>query len=104
VSGPDRRTVRTTLQFFEDLDPQLPAERTGDTPSRSDFQAYDLLEIVERLCHQVRGSARVDPRPPHYRVLITHGRVVPAISVIGQLAPDGAVELVGIDLDAAIDW
>jgi hypothetical protein len=104
VSGPDRRTVRTTLQFFEDLDRQLPAERTDDTPSRSDFQAYDLLEIVEAFATRFEDLPELISGRPHYRVLITHGRVVPAISVIGQLAPDGAVELVGIDLDTAIDW
>jgi hypothetical protein len=42
-----RREVRASVEFFEDLDRQLPAERREGTPSRSDFQAYDLLEIVE---------------------------------------------------------
>jgi hypothetical protein len=43
-----RRTVRATRDFFDALDRQLPAERSADQPSRSDFESYDLLEIVER--------------------------------------------------------
>lgn len=36
-----------------------------------------------------------------YRVLITTGRLVAAVAPAGRLAPDGAVELVGLDIDAA---
>jgi hypothetical protein len=43
----DRRTVRTAVDFFDDLDRQLPAERRPGVPSRSDIQAYEPLEIVE---------------------------------------------------------
>ncbi len=47
--SPDRRTVRTTQQFFEDLDRQLPAERgPNGEPSIHDFQVYELLRIVEQ--------------------------------------------------------
>jgi hypothetical protein len=39
---------------------------------------------------------------PDYRVLITTSRLVPFVSVRGQLSPvDGAVELIDIDIDLA---
>lgn len=44
-----RREVRATLDFFRDLDRQLPVERgPNDEPSTSDFQTFELLEIVEK--------------------------------------------------------
>lgn len=41
---------------------------------------------------------------PQYRLLIAAGRIVHAVSVVGQLAPDGAVELIGIDIDVTSPW
>ena len=32
------------------------------------------------------------------------GTLVAGFSLIGQLAPDGAVELVQLDLDTELDW
>ena len=63
----DRRPVRATYGFFEDLDRQL-------------------------------GSGRSD-----YRVLLTSGVLVRALNVVGQLATDGAIELVSIDIDLSWD-
>ena len=41
--------VRATLDFFEDPDRQLPSERgSNGEPSTNDFQAFELLRIVER--------------------------------------------------------
>jgi len=39
-----------------------------------------------------------------YRVFISSGTLVPGISVIGQLARDGAVELIQLDLDTENPW
>jgi hypothetical protein len=44
------------------------------------------------------------PGRPQYRQLSTTGRLVPRISVVGQLAPDGAIQLVSIDLDLEAGW
>ena len=38
-----------------------------------------------------------------YRVLLTSGVLVRALNVVGQLAPDGAVELVSIDIEVGWD-
>ncbi len=48
MSG-ERRDVRATLEFFQDLDRQLRGERgPSGEPSTNDFQTLELLEIVER--------------------------------------------------------
>lgn len=39
-----------------------------------------------------------------YRILIATGSLVPRYAVVGQLASDGAVELIGIDLDLTAGW
>jgi hypothetical protein len=38
--------VRVAAEFFHELDAQLPPERSGTIPSRSDFQARELLRLV----------------------------------------------------------
>ena len=43
----DRLAVRVTISFFEDLDRQLRPERGPlGQPSRADFQAFELVEII----------------------------------------------------------
>jgi hypothetical protein len=99
VSG-DRRTVRTTQQFFEDLDDQLPAQRgPSSEPSVHDFQVYELLRVVEEFATGFNDLAELIPGRPDYRILIGAGLLVPRFSVVGQLAPDGAVELIRLRLD-----
>ena len=66
----DRRTVRATSELFDDLDRQLPAERG---------QNGDL---------------------PDYRILVKRGLLVPWLTVVAHLTPDGALELVALDIDA----
>jgi len=39
-----------------------------------------------------------------YRILITAGSLVPRFSVVGQLASDGGIELVALDLDLDAGW
>ena len=99
MSG-ERLLVRATPAFFEDLDRQLRHERgPNGEPSTNDFQSFELLEIVERfavsfyeLPELIRGRA-------DYRVLVAAGMLVGAVSVVGQLAPDGAVELISLEID-----
>ena len=100
-----RRTVRITRDFFDQLDRQLPAERGPDgRPSRSDFEVYDLLEIVEVFATRFGELPQMFPGRPEYRVLIAPGRLVPMVSVDGQLASDGAVELIRIRIDTDAPW
>lgn len=86
--------------FFDDLDRQLPAERgPHGEPSVSDFLALDLLYIVDIFATRFDELPERFPGRGDYRELIGTGRLVYAYAVVGQLAPDEAVELVEIDLD-----
>jgi hypothetical protein len=101
----ERREVRATVEFFEDLDRQLRSERgPNGEPSTNDFQTYELLEIVERFATGFDELPEVIAGRSDYRVLIATGMLVRGYSVIGQLASDGAVELIGLDLDLGTDW
>ncbi|MCB0995613.1 MAG: hypothetical protein R2699_12495 [Acidimicrobiales bacterium] len=103
--SPDRRTVRTTQQFFEDLDRQLPAERgPNGEPSVHDFQVYELLRIVEQFAVEWDTLAELIPGRPDYRIVLAAGLLVPRIAVAGQLAPDGAIELIRLRLDLDAGW
>jgi len=90
----ERRAVRATARFFEDLDRQLGAERGADgQPSTNDFQVFDLFRIVETFATQFDELPKLIPGRADYRIVIGVGVVVARFAVIGQLAPDGAVEL-----------
>ena len=70
----DRRTVRTTQQFFEDLDRQLPSERgPNGEPSAHDFQVYELLRVVEEFAVGFDAMTELIPGRPGYRILVSAG-------------------------------
>jgi hypothetical protein len=99
-----RRTVRATHWFFEDLDRQLPAERgSAGQPSTNDFQVFELLRIIERFAIGFDDLPRLIPGRDDYRILIATGGA-PRFAVVGQLAPDGAVELVQLEIELEADW
>ena len=95
-----RRPVRALSAFFTDLDRQLSVERGPDGhPSRSDFRTYDLPAVIDEFATGWEALPQLIPGRPEYRVLVTAGRLVAMISVVGQLTADGAVELVEVELD-----
>ena len=97
-----RRTVRATPGFFEDLDRQLNHERgPNGEPSVGDFQVHELLLIIERFALEFDQLAMVIPGRPDYRMLISTGKLLFAFAVVGQLKPDGAIELLRLDLDTS---
>ena len=103
--SPIRRVVRATPRFFEDLDRQLRAERgPNNEPSTNDFQVFELIRIVDRFAVDFDDLPRLIPDRDDYRVLVMSGTLVAGFSVIGQLASDGAVELVQLDIDTELDW
>lgn len=103
--GAERRLVRPTTDFFGDLDRQLPAERAADgRPSRTDFQTYELFSIIDRFATGFEDLPELIPGRPQYRLLIAAGTIVSAVSVVGQLAPDGTVDLVGLKIDTGSIW
>ena len=87
-------------RFFEDLDRQLPSERgPNGEPSTNDFQTYELLEIVDEFAEDFDQLPELIVGRPEYRILISTGMLVARYSVVGQLAADGAVELIKLDID-----
>lgn len=96
----ERRVVRATPAFFQALDRQLPGERgPNGEPSTADFQAYELLEIIDRFATGFMQLPELIPGRSGYRILIAKGVLVRALTVVGQLASDGAVELITLELD-----
>lgn len=99
-----RRVVRATASFFEDLDRQLPAERGREgQPSAHDFQVFELIRIVDHFATSFDELPELILGRADYRVLISAGMLVARFAAVGQLAPDGAVELVQLDLDVDAD-
>jgi hypothetical protein len=98
----DRKTVRATLGFFDDLDRQLTHERgPNGEPSVGDFQVHELLLITERFALDFDQLPLLIPGRSDYRILIATGKLIVAFSVVGQLMPDGAIELLRLDLDTS---
>lgn len=86
--------------FFDDLDRQLRSERgPNGEPSTNDFQALELIRIVDWFAAGFDDLPELIPGRADYRILIATGVLVPRFAVVGQLAHDGAVELVQLDLD-----
>jgi hypothetical protein len=100
-----RRLVRATREFFDDLDAQLGTERgPNGEPSANDFQVIELFPIIERFASGFDELPEFIVGRPEYRVLITAGLLLPRIAVTAQLAPDGAIELVALDIDMSSRW
>jgi hypothetical protein len=91
-----RRQVRTTTGFWAALDAAMPA---GRQPSWHDFAATDIPDIVERFAEEWDHLPPLIPGRGDYRILIGAGRVVAFYAVEAQLAGDGSVELVSVEID-----
>ncbi len=96
----DRRSVRITASFFEDLDGQLPHERgPNGEPSTHDFQVHELLRVVDRVATEWDTLTELIPGRTDYRILTVVGILVPVFTVVAQLASDGAIEIIEFDAD-----
>ena len=96
----DRRVVRVSSDFFDQLDRQLRPERgPSGEPSATDFIVVDLPTIVERFAAQFESLPEAVEGVPEARVVVGTGEVVRAFVVYGLLLTDGAVELIGVDID-----
>jgi hypothetical protein len=63
-----------------------------------DFQALELLRIIELFATSFDSLPELISGRSDYRLLIATGMLIPAYTVVGQLAPDGAEELVRLEL------
>jgi hypothetical protein len=103
--SPGRRTVRITASFFDDLDAQLPRERGPEgEPSVHDFQVHELLRVVDQIATEWETLPELIPGRPDYRILTAAGILVPVFSVVAQIASDGAIELIELDIDLDVGW
>jgi hypothetical protein len=96
----ERRPVRVDLRFLEQLDAQLGEERgPNGEPSRIDFLRFELPTLEDEFALRFEDLPEVIPGRTDYRQVITAGRLVPFIAIVGQLTPDGSVLLLGVELD-----
>jgi hypothetical protein len=101
----ERRPVRVDPRFLEQLDAQLGEERgPNGEPSRIDFLRFELPAIEDDFALRFEELSEVIPGRPDYRQIITTGRLVPGISIVGQELADGSVLLLGVELDLGPDW
>lgn len=97
----ERRPVRVDPRFLEQLDAHLGQERgPNGEPSSIDFLRFELPAIEEEFALRFDELPDVVPGRDDYRQVITTGRLVPMIAIIGQLTADGSVLLLGIELDS----
>ncbi len=77
---------------------------SADRTATNDFQVFELIRIVDRFAVEFDDLPRLIAERDDYRILVMSGTLLAGFSVIGQLAADGAVELVQLDLDTELDW
>lgn len=65
---------------------------------------FELIRIVDRFAVEFDDLPRLIAERDDYRILAMSRTLVAGFSVIGQLAADGVVELVQLDLDTELDW
>lgn len=101
----ERRTVRVAASLLDDLDRQLGSERgPNGEPSARDFELRELFQVIDRFAEGFDALPELIAGRHDDRVLITHGLLVPRFAVLGQVALDGAVELIQLDLDLDAGW
>jgi hypothetical protein len=96
---PDR-LVRFAESFFDDLDAQLPAERSADgAASVTDFLLYDLPRLRDSLAADFEGRTLPVPDLEPLRVLIAAGTLVRSVALYVWLDPTGQVIVVAVDIE-----
>lgn len=73
----------------------------GRQPSWHDFAAADLPDILERFTTDWDHLPLLIPGRGDYRILIAAGRIATFYAIEAQLAGDGSIELVGVEIDLA---
>ena len=65
----------------------------------TDFLVIDLPAVVDRFATDFDALPEIIEGLPTARMLIVHGRLVSQFVVYGLESPDGAVDLIGIDIE-----
>lgn len=96
----DRRQVRVAETLFDQLDGLLPTDRgPNGEPSVTDFLVIDLPAVVDRFATDFDALPEIVEGLPSARMLIIAGRLVSQVVVYGLESPDGAIDLIGIDIE-----
>jgi hypothetical protein len=86
--------------FFSSLDDQLPAERPGDgRPSITDFLAFDIPTLRDRLAEDLEGCTTTVPPGHNVRAYIGNGILVSYFIAYVILRADDVVEVVDIEIE-----
>jgi len=100
---PDR-VVRFTESFFQDLDSQLPDERSADgVPSRTDFLLHDVPRLRDRLAQDFEANTLPAVGNEPVRVMIERGVLVPEVALYAYLGGDDTVLLIAIELNVTFE-
>ena len=96
----ERRVVRVSQAFFDQLDSQLRPERgPAGQPSAHDFVVIELPVVIERFAMGFETLPEAIAGVPSARMLIAPGLLVRAFAAHGTLLHDDSIELVGITID-----
>lgn len=99
-----RYEVRVHQRFFDRLDIQLTEERgPNGEASRTDFLALDLPAIIETVATRFDELPLIDPEHTDFRITTTGATLVPAVTIVAQLA-DGIVYLTDVRIDYEAPW
>jgi len=97
----ERRVVRVSSAFFDQLDEQLQTERgPSGEPSAADFVVMELPSIVERFALEFDRLPQTIEGLPGARMVIAPGLLVRAFAVYGVVDTDDVIELVGIIIES----
>ena len=100
---PDR-SVRFLPQFFDELDSQLPDQRSADgAPSAADFLLYDLPSIRDLLASDFERYTLAVPEAGPVRAFIGAGNLVSSVAIYAYLDDEDTVAVVAIDIYLAAD-
>lgn len=94
-----RRLVTFTPSFFAALDRQLGASRGEGVPSGQDFLDYELTGQREAFSDHWHDLPMPIRGRGDHRALVATGSVVRGYSAMAQLARDGTVQVVDLDID-----
>ncbi len=96
----ERREVRVADSFFAELEAQLGSQRgPNGQPSVTDFIVLDLPVVAERFAASSDELPEAIAGVPSIRMCIGSAALVREYVVHGIETPDGAVNLVGIEID-----
>lgn len=95
---PDR-IVRFLQSFFDDLDSQLPVERSaGGEPSATDFLLYELPRLRDQLASDFVGNRLSLPGLAPLRMMIAAGALVHSVALYAYLDAHDDVAVVALDV------